>query len=345
MGEKPMSEPAWFDGTINSLIDLYRSHPNSRYQKVSFATKQLYDIFIKRISADYGSMRLSQIRNRDTVRDWHEKWSASGALSMAAGLAKMVQTLISFGAFVLKDGECERLRTTLHRLIARHTKPQRDGISPEQVVALRKKANAMGLASIALIQALQHDTPLRQKEIIGEWRPIDDLCPSEIVDDQAKWLRGLLWSEIDNFGRIRHPTLNAATIQADLRAAPMVLEEIERNYPGAVVRDPSGHTSLDRSFLPASGPVALSEYTGLPWKAIEFRRRWRKVADEVGIPKSISNSDSSEPRDLVSSRLIQSQTECHRLRTALQIIREREPGSEVALIAGQALAGSVVFGH
>ena len=47
-----------------------------------------------------------------------------------------------------------------------------------------------------------------------------------------------------------------------------------------------------RSHLPASGPVVLSEWSGIPWTAIEFRRWWRMCADEAGIPKTIRNMDS-----------------------------------------------------
>ncbi len=338
-----MNELPDFAGDFNSLIESYQVHPESGYQQISFATKQLYDTCIKRISADHGHIRVSDVEGRDTFKGWHKTWSASGAVSMAWSRMKVVQALISFGALVLKDRDCERLRTALYGAIPRKPKADREGMSEEQVVALRAKANAMGLASIALVQAFQRDTPLRQKEILGEWRPRDNARPSEIVDGDFDWFDGLLWREIDDLGRVRHRGARSANIETDLRTAPMVLEELRLQYPGSVTFDPSGLPHFDRSALPASGAVAVSEYTGLPWKAPEFRRRWRAVADALGLSRTLHNSDNNSPRDLVSSRLMQFQAENHRFRSALERIQARDPESELAHIAAHALAGSPDF--
>jgi hypothetical protein len=40
----------------------------------------------------------------------------------------------------------------------------------------------------------------------------------------------------------------------------------------------------ERNAFPSKGPVIVSEFNNLPWKAIEFRRWWRKVADAAGLP-------------------------------------------------------------
>ena len=47
---------------------------------------------------------------------------------------------------------------------------------------------------------------------------------------------------------------------------------------------------------PASGPVVICEWSGIPWTSHEFRRWWRKVADACGIPKTVYNMDSRERR-------------------------------------------------
>jgi hypothetical protein len=44
--------------------------------------------------------------------------------------------------------------------------------------------------------------------------------------------------------------------------------------------------------FPATGPVVVSEYTGLPWTAPEFRRWWRKIARACEIPDAVRNMDS-----------------------------------------------------
>lgn len=49
---------------------------------------------------------------------------------------------------------------------------------------------------------------------------------------------------------------------------------------------------LDRSLLPASGPVIVEEETGRPYRSHTFRYEWRKLARAVGIPDSVRNMDT-----------------------------------------------------
>jgi hypothetical protein len=40
------------------------------------------------------------------------------------------------------------------------------------------------------------------------------------------------------------------------------------------------------------GPVIVSEVTGQPYQRKAFNKRWRKIANEAGIPKDIQNRDA-----------------------------------------------------
>jgi len=44
--------------------------------------------------------------------------------------------------------------------------------------------------------------------------------------------------------------------------------------------------------LPRSGPVVVCEINGMPWSTTEFRRKWRKVAKQAGVPDKVTNRDS-----------------------------------------------------
>jgi hypothetical protein len=137
--------------------------------------------------------------------------------------------------------------------------------------------------SIALAQALQFEFPkLRQSDVIGEWVPLNEPGTSDIVRGGEKWLRGLRWSEIDEnmmihrelpTGRGKKPKV----VSFNLKRAGMVMEEINR-------------VPLARRV----GPMIVCEFTALPWSGNEFRRKWRKVADKAGVPKSVRNMDSRE---------------------------------------------------
>lgn len=58
-----------------------------------------------------------------------------------------------------------------------------------------------------------------------------------------------------------------------------------------------------RSDLPEKGPIILSEWSGIPWTAVEYRRWWRMCADEAGVPKNIRNSDSRKNDELELRKL------------------------------------------
>ena len=54
---------------------------------------------------------------------------------------------------------------------------------------------------------------------------------------------------------------------------------------------------IERGYRPKSlriwtGPIIISEASGRPWHAVEFRRNWRLAAINAGIPKSVRNMDS-----------------------------------------------------
>ena len=136
--------------------------------------------------------------------------------------------------------------------------------------------------SIALAQAFQFELKFGQGEVIGEWVPQSEPGASDVMNDDEKWLRGIRWSEIDARLILRHTVLTRngeKEIEVDLKRMPMVMEELSK---------------LGKR--PASGPVVICEWSGIPWTSHEFRRWWRKVADACGIPKTVYNMDSRERR-------------------------------------------------
>jgi hypothetical protein len=57
------------------------------------------------------------------------------------------------------------------------------------------KALEMNRLSLALGTALQFETTMRQREVIGEWAPVpvgDE--PSGIILNGRRWVNGLTWS-------------------------------------------------------------------------------------------------------------------------------------------------------
>jgi hypothetical protein len=162
-------------------------------------------------------------------------------------------------------------------------KARTERLQRDQVRALRIAAREhFGWDSIALAVAIQFEFPmLRQMDILGEWVPLSEPGTSDVVKEDGKWLHGLRWSDIDDNMVLRRITTSGRKnqqkiVEFDLRRFAMTMEEINRTPPWR-----------------RKGPLVVCEFSGLPWKASEYRRKWRIVADKAGIPPNVRSSDGA----------------------------------------------------
>ena len=146
-------------------------------------------------------------------------------------------------------------------------------------------------------QAIQFDFTWRQKDTIGEWLPIgepgiSDVCSMHPKKGPMKWLKGLRWEEIDADLVVHHVTSKRKKLsEPDLKLAPLVMAELEYQWPGCVERR-DDKIIVHRDLLPAKGAVIIDEYTGLPYKADDFREEWRIFATECDVPLNVQNRDA-----------------------------------------------------
>lgn len=265
-----------FTGTLGSLIDNYINDKDSSFQKIRYGTRSIYQNKLRRLKDEYGYELVREIKAR-TLIAWHAKWSDNG-LHVAAGhsMIGMLRTLMTFGATILDAEECLKVKTLLSNMKFKSTKPREERLTAQQADAIRAAAHAKGRHSIALAQAFQFEGMLRQKDVIGEWVPISEPGLATVTDGNSKWMRGLGWNEIDANLILRHVTSKRQKlIEIDLKNSPMVMAELERFET-----------------LPSSGPVIVSERTGLPYAAVAFRRQWREIATTAGIPPEVRNMDT-----------------------------------------------------
>jgi hypothetical protein len=235
---------------------------------------------MRRLVDTCGPDKLAALKPSDIQR-FYDSWTEGGKIAMGHSLITMLRALASFGTTVLEDSDCERLSMVLHNMRFSVARSQKEQLTADHVKKIISKAHEMGRSSIALAQAFQFDCTLRQKDVIGEWVPHGESGVSDVTHGKKKWLRGLRWSEIDRDLTLRHVTSRGGKlIEKRLSEAPLVKAEFERI--GA---------------LPQSGPIIVSEFTGLPYTAAEFRRWWRKVADAAGVPKNVKNMDSRSATD------------------------------------------------
>jgi hypothetical protein len=284
--------------TVGALVACYRVDHRSPYRQLKFAVRRNYESSLNRLVRDLGPERVAELDEAKITRCYETKWAANNKLAMGHNMVGKLRMLSTFGSTVLKDDGCTYLAGVLAHM---HTKPagaRTERLTAAHVVAFRSKAHEAGRASIALAQAIQFEAPiLKQLDIIGEWVPISEPGTSDVMRPKEKWLRGLRWSEIDE-DLILHRTVTRGRnkqpkpVSIELRKHSMILEEL---FAG---RGPK----IDRSALPASGPIIVSETTSVPYSTDDFRRKWRVIADDAGIPDTVRNMDSIRGEDQQESQ-------------------------------------------
>lgn len=289
-------EPDHFTGSLRSLIHCYKTDADSPFQKNRFHVKQNRNSLLRRLVAQHGDVKISEIKAR-VLLAWHKDWSSDGKIATGSAFIGQLRSLFSFGATLLEDPDCERLCGVMNKMRFQGAKPRSMSITAEHATAIRLQARQhFGWYSIALGQAFQFDCTFRQKDAIGETVPLDEPGVSAVIVAGRKWLRGIVWQEIDENLILRHITSKKQKlVQIDLKLAAMVLEELQiliGAEPLIHVDEITKKVTVNRGLLPASGPVIINDVTGLPWSPNEYRRKWRLVATKAGVPKNVWNMDS-----------------------------------------------------
>ena len=273
-------------GTFAGVLGSYRTHPKSPIHQLKHRVRNSYNYLFDQLDAEYGGMRLSEI-DADVIMRRYLKWVDGDKYAWGHALVGKMRLLFTFGMNVLKDAESTRLSVVMSKLRFKVPEVRTERLTIEHVNAIREAAHRhFGWHSMALAQALQFELLLKQSDVIGEWVPSSEPGVSDIFKGDEKWVRGLRWSNIDPTLILRHTITSGRThapkpIEIDLRNAPMVLEELKLAMTAL-----GGRTG--------QGALIVCEANGLPWTQAEFRRKWRMVANEAGIPMNVKNMDSGK---------------------------------------------------
>ncbi|MGR9238874.1 integrase [Rhizobium leguminosarum] len=269
-----------YDGTIKNLSRLYQTNADSPFQSIKWNSREniLKSLII--IEATVGARQVGKLLGPDFKR-WHTSWGEPKAPGKpprpwrAKHAMDAVRQLISYGV-TLGFEDCFRADTILSKIRFK-TPPARTSVMTiDHVDAVREAAHADGYSSIALATVLQFELALRQKDVVGEWEPADDVDQGGITYKSTRWVNGLVWSDIDENMILRKKhTKTGFEVEHDLKLHPVVLEEMDR-------------VPMEKRV----GPMIMSEATGVPYKNRKFTERWRKVADKAGIPRTIWNMDA-----------------------------------------------------
>nr|AWM02582.1 hypothetical protein CIT40_22810 [Bradyrhizobium amphicarpaeae] len=235
---------------------------------------------------EIGSDVVSEFTAQRIQSIYDSSWAAGGKIAMGHDMIAKLRLLCTFGSTVLNDDASSRLSAIMGNMrFAKAASSGSQRLTIDHARAIKATAREhFGWDSIALAQAIQFHFPkLRQSDVIGEWVPLSDPTPSDIVRGNEKWVRGLRWSEVDENLILRRKVTvgrDQRDMEFNLKRAGLVAEEINR-------------VPLSRRV----GPMIVCEFSGLPWSGNEYRRKWRKVADKAGVPKDVKNAEIRKSAD------------------------------------------------
>jgi hypothetical protein len=266
-----------FDGTVASLLRLYEGHPRSPYHKLKPGSLRPYNHYLKSLKGHIGTIRLDDITGVD-IFDWHDVWSDNGRYLAAAAMARAVlEAALSFGVMMRKPG-CSEAAGVIREARKKLPRPRsRDqAASAEQIIAARRAAHGNGRPSSALAYAIAFEVMLRLWDVIGQWWPMDKGGISDVLDPdhKTKWF-GLRWEDISpdmvlTYTPSKTEDRTGARVSFNLLKAPMVLEELE-------------HWPIEKR----TGPMIVSEETGLPYRPTIFAQRWTVDRKKANLPSTL----------------------------------------------------------
>lgn len=161
---------------------------------------------------------------------------------------------------------------------SRFKQPPRRRIKLElhHVEAIIHEAIKRERISLALGTAIQFETTLRQRDVIGEWEPVRGDDKSGITLNGRRWVNGLTWADLgSSLELFKETTKTGQTAAHDLKLFPMILNVLE-------------HIPQERRV----GPLIIDENAHRPYAMHAYTREWRTVATAAGVPKSVWNMDA-----------------------------------------------------
>lgn len=275
LGElESLSRGPVYDGTIKSLVTLYRTDENSPYHGLKHATRiRDYEPSLRVISKTVGNRAIAALKGED-FRRWYRQWGSGGRTRRAHGAIRKLRAVLSYGVEQRLPG-CSAAREILSLIRFEAPRPRAMKMEYAHAKAICEKALEMKRPSIALTQALQWDTALRRIHIIGEWLPVMPGDEGGIIRGKTKW-RGLTAADVSPEMILTVPTTsrNKKATRHDLNECPLVMEV------------------LKKTAFPKMGPLIVSETTGLPYRDNYYAADWREVAEAAEVPKVVWSMDS-----------------------------------------------------
>jgi len=259
-----LDAPSQYDGSISSLIKLYRSDETSTYHRIKHSSRRDYEASLLVLEKNVGDRSVRKLKASDFSR-WFDQWRKTGH-RRATGAIKLLRIILSYGTGERMRG-CSEARGILS-LMKFEQPPARDTfMTYQQCEAIVLKSAELGCPSIGFVEAIKFETALRRIDVIGEWiesklgRPFQwrGLTAMDISDDMILTVK---------------TSKTKKEIAHDLKVMPLV------------------GIALKAYKIPLAGPIVINENTGRPYLGNRYSVKFRKVRDAAGVPSTIWSMDT-----------------------------------------------------
>jgi hypothetical protein len=266
-----------YDGTVYSACRIYQEHPYSHFRKVKHNTRKSYADSLKILEATVGKRLIRNLTIID-VEHWYEQWrrpaQEGGAerIDRAHDAVSMFKTVIRFNA-ALRRPECKLLLEELKLVKFEKGGARQEEMTNVYARSFIKTALDLGKRGIipadrarymAMGVAAQFELGLRQKDIIGEWRP------------DETWTGYFTWENVPGW-RWRMKTSKSKY----RTAADFDLTQYGFLFP---LLDAVPHDQRE-------GAIIKGEH-GLPIRERSYRKWYRQIARAAGIPDAVWSMDA-----------------------------------------------------
>lgn len=270
--------------TVCHLFRMYRERQSSPFHDIKWNTRRTYSQMLDTIEDAVGSIRLADI-NIETIHTWYNDAcypegkgrNKPAHLRKGHGIISMLRRTVAYGV-ACEVPDCVRLHSILSNMRFKMPQKRTSALMAHHVEAFIKKAVSQDRFSLALGTALQFELGMRQRDVIGEWEPLDGDTPtSAYVLNRRQWVNGLQWLDISpDWVLTKKTTKTGQVVTHDLTLCPMSRALIESVPPEK------------RAF----GPIILDELHNRPYAEHAYQRHWRLIADMAGLPRSVWNMDA-----------------------------------------------------
>ena len=266
---------AIFDGTFGSLLKIYQTDADSTYHKLKPSSRYPYDVYLKKLIPHIGGRSIAAVTGKD-LNKWYALWSDGGQKLAAARMALcVIKAAVRFGITLRKPG-CAEFRVILDNMTFAAPKPRVFYPTASEIERARAAARQAQRPLRALAYAVQFETTLRQRDVIGEWVDLSDPRPSGVLGYGQKWL-GPTWAQIDQHLILRvTPSKTENTSETKvafgLTECPMVMAEL------ATIPDEK-----------RKGPLIIDERTDLPYRYDVWGAGWRRDRKAADISPQVWN--------------------------------------------------------